>query len=399
MAKQNDYTMTEERKEIIRQYMEQKIYPSYHRIREDMGMSIDLKCMASKKNALNKMLAEGYNFKIEGRGKGQHYVFKNMKDETEPRVDKRGKNGEFIEDIKGMLIYSILESDKDNKGVVILTPNALMKKCNMFNQNFINAYRDIFIASQIVSKPLEQVEDYKRIARGMMLNNTKTGLVNLLSEAKVSYSYVMCVYAGEEIEEELIKVEDNSVTIKKSYGNYESRQATDEEIRIILDIHQEIFKELNEIIMQSHSGTKIIKRIVDIQGVYWDIFKKKFKKKLNQRMPYIKSAYNGFKIIYASNLIDELYHLEDKKVIASRLNDNILEKLSKNADARHKKALHTGFGETNELHMLRKSNTYVEEFDYLASIFNDEEADNIINEDSIKKQIEENNRRKLREVA
>lgn len=388
--KQDDYSWNKNRIAVLKGYIQQRVYPNYHKIREDMGMSVDPKCMASKKKALNKMLAEMCNFRIEGKGKGQHYIFDSMKDKVECRADNRGKKGEFIDDVKGMLIYSILESDRDNKGVVILTPNVLMRKCNMFNNNFINAYHDIPIASQLVGKTVEQMQDYKRIARGMMLTNTKTGLNSLMKDAKVNYSYIMCVYAGEEVDEELIETGDNSVIIKKSYGNYENRQATDEEVRIILDIHQEIFKELNESIKERKSTVKTIKGIADVQGVYWEIFKSKFKKKLKQRAPHIKSAYNGFKIIYASNLIDELYCLEEKEVIASRLNDNILEKLSTNADTRHKKALKIGFGKTNELHMLRKSDTYVEDFDYLASIFNDEEAENIINENSIKKLKEEN---------
>lgn len=385
--KQNDYNWNEDRIAVADGYIKQGFFPNYHKIREDMGMSSDKKKRGQV--ALNKMLAEKYNFRIEGSRRNERYILEGKKEKMKSYDITKGKaNKTNYHDEMKLVILNLIKNNYDAKGCydMQITSNQTFLGCNMVNENYLIASKEIPCTSNILDVPTDNLYNFFKTVRSTFRRGFERALDSLQGERLLFWEFTYFV------RKKVVQYNINCLgeTVEGDFY-YEDREATKEEIKVILKIEKEVLNEMG------------YEEIGLVQGANWNKFKDKVSKRHKEYKTNIEYSYRAYSITVNDDFIET--KLENTKEAREMLNDKLMFTQIRNAKSRYNKSK-PAFGKTFNI---QGDSSYVPIYSMLVSTMIDEDADSIITKEKIEeykklyaeqqKKLREENKKKLREVA
>lgn len=332
---------------------------------------------------------------------GHKFIIEEVYDKPLIKQDLRslGNNAAFYIDEVEHLILDLLGQER-NRGKLFLSRNRLLKELKMINENY-SYYRNHKInLSKFMNIDIEEINDFYESSNSTFKSNLETALNRLKKQSLVHWGYALTVcYIDTKVEltttGEIKAVKRHTTNSKgekvvtydtvKPVQQLAYRKATEEEIRIILEIEREALKDFgcNEISDIFRQG-----KIED----FYNVVKEKVFEQTN-----IIFYYNSYEIIFNDKHIQE--RLEEIQLLdherhfkQEMLNASVMDKLIDNAKLRHEKAMDkyllNGFDDEENLHkkvLARSNKNYIGNTDILTEklinkdTIDDNEIDDIIN--------------------
>lgn len=232
--------------------------------------------------------------------KGHRFIITDIYDiEVEPMKDGRGGSHDPLTHIENIekLIVDILAQDNSN-GKLFLSKSQLFKELEMVNENYSACKGRIPKLSKFMEIDEWNVQEWYDSTNGLLERSLHRALKNLESQSLVSWSRVITVCPVKIIGEPVIRRE----TVTNSYGEkihkyvpyaatsmQPHREATDDEVRRILEVERDAMMELNcknkQEVIRSGSWHKFENKVDDIllntEGIafYYKSYKVIFNKK------------------------------------------------------------------------------------------------------------------------
>lgn len=279
--------------------------------------------------------------------KGHKFIIEEIYDVPKNKQDLRfhGNNtSPYIDDIE-KLILDLLAQDNNN-GQLFLSRSKLLKELKMINENYTYFKSRKPTLSKFMNIHIEEIKDFYESSYNTFKSNLETALNRLQRQALIYWNYALTVcyvnthiqttstgyvkatktkYINNRGEEELVF---NTV---KPTQNVKYRKATENEIRIILEVEREMLKQY-----KCNDKSEVYKK-GRIQDFYDDVNNIIFDK------TNIVYYYNSYEILYNDKHIEE--KLEELKlqegmkfVTQNYLNKGVIEKITTNAEKRHNDA-------------------------------------------------------------
>lgn len=278
---------------------------------------------------------------------GNKFIINEIYDKPKPKNDLRSEGNNvsiYMEDIEN-LILDLLGQER-NKGKLFLSRNMLLKELKMINENY-TYYRNRKIdLSKFMNIHIEEINDFYESSNSTFKSNLETALNRLQRQSLIYWSYALTVCY---IDTSAPTTETGRIkAVKRTYTNdkgetvttYDTvkpvqelayRKATDEEIRIIIEIEKDLLEEY-----KCKNKSDLYK-----QGKLEEYYNR-VKEILFDRTNII-FYYNSFEILFNDRHIQErleeiqLEELE-KWQRQNYLNFHVINKLNENAGTRHEKA-------------------------------------------------------------
>lgn len=292
------------------------------------------KCVANSRVSQMKELARFVHFEKIGHSIIIHEIY----DTPKAKVDNRGKsknsrnnNEIYHEHIENIMLY-VLNNAKDYK-VQCSVPDAL-RLVNMVNDNYKLIRSNIPVASDLINMDSKFIYNFYDKTHKRLKTTFERSLKKMRSRALIDFQEVTMICKN--VPDEELCVNDLGEVIlnkKRLKHKKEYRIATAAERRLILEVEDEILKEL---------GHK------DKQSVYvygqWNKFKKEVENELNLR-GNIAYYFDAYDIVInkkgISRAITESESLNNKSI----LNDKVIKNLNKSFEkASDKHDAKCGFG-------------------------------------------------------
>lgn len=309
------YDITDERIKIIADYIDFNKIVTYKQICNDFMWEIDSKGREMKK-AQFKTLDMMCSYEKIGKGKGLKYRFIKLHDEIKERGDKRLK-GIYTDNIDIALIYYIY-SNMSN-GIYDISKISALELAGLVNGNFKECKRNMTLTSMSLGVPIEIVSHFIEKEYRKSIDVFERSLSRLKKNRIIDYSDRWFI----------VEKNSNEFIFHNEEYKYstQSRIATDDEVKMILDINSEIllelgYKDMKEVYLRGKSKyvsdklNKRLKECIGIEYIYkgYHIVASKIgmKRKINEyEANYNKSELNN-KIIQEHMTS---YELEQEKVI------------------------------------------------------------------------------------
>jgi hypothetical protein len=305
---------------------------------------------------------QGYAFKI-----GEVYKI------PKGKLTKRYGFINYIEE----LIVDLLVQDKNN-GIVFLSKNKLFKELEMININYSYGRYNIPKLSQLINVHEDNIQEFYTLSSSTLVRNVETALNRLKNKSLVYWQPTKTVcfintnvptneagnakakenYLGKNEYDEDIYVYDVDYKVKQVH-----REATEEEVKLIIHTEHEVMQEM---------GYKDKREIV-IRNK-WDRFMTKVKKILFDKMN-ILFYYESYKIIcnedHILSIWNDLKELQlesqDRKIKQNMLNDSIVNKLNENGRQRNKQAKKEEYKDI-QMKKRRRDDQYIIDNDTLVNV-------------------------------
>lgn len=247
---------------------------------------------------------------------GNKFIIKEIYNVPKVKVDNRinnkgGNNMKYCDDIETLILY-ILKESKDNE--INLSTNQLLYTLNMINKNYQIGRSRIPRLSELIEVPEDIIYDFYDYTSVELKKKLEQNLNRLKRQCLIFWQKSIKVQVTN------IHIEYNimgqPILDEKGYviqhKKAEHREATKEEIEILLHIEREILKEL---------GYKD-KQQLFLYGNF-NTFKSRIKQRIKDYKLNIDYYYHSYKIIYNRDHVIE--ELEDREKASNNLNNNIVE--------------------------------------------------------------------------
>jgi hypothetical protein len=242
----------------------------------------------------------------------------------------------------------MLLAQPDNNGRVCLSSNVILQELSMINSNYAFCKNNAPALSSFINIPLFNVYDFYNHTHSTIKSALETALNQLQKQSLIFWNKIITVC-----------VEDDK---GKNY-----RDATKDEIKLILKIERDVMDELD-----IDNKQELIMR-----GI-WDIFADQVTNILH-RESNILYYYNSYNIINNKEHILKALKKMESKALKKELNEKIQIKLEANTINRQKKAYSfTIKPVTNILEKMKP--TYVTQNKQLIDTLIDSNSPNIIND-------------------
>jgi hypothetical protein len=258
----------------------------------------------------------------------------------------KGNNAAPYIDTIEELILNLLAQDKNN-GQLFLSRGRLLKELKMINENYTYYKNRKPALSKFTNIRIEEIDDFYISSNTTFKSNLETALNRLQRQSLIFWRYALTVcyvstyiettttghvkatkinYTNEDGEE---VVEFNTVHPSQ---HVKYREATEDEIKIILEIEREILKRYD-----CNDKAEVFKRGL-VQSFYKDVNEILFDK------TNIVYYYNSYEILFNNEHVQE--KLDELRLNSSLkeqneklLNVGVMERLTSKAKSRHEKAI------------------------------------------------------------
>jgi hypothetical protein len=307
---------------------------------------------------------------------GHKYIIEEIFESLKEKKDLRsqGNNASaYIDEIEE-LILNLLGQDY-NHGQLFLSKSKLLKELKMINDNYTYYRSRKPTLSKFTNIHIEEINDFYESSINTFKSNLETALNRLQKQSLIYWTYALTVcYVSTYIETTAtghIKATKRKYT--NEYGETVTkfntvlpsqtvryRKATEDEIRIIIEIERELLKKYKcKDKSEVYRNGKIQDFYDDVNAILFD--------KTN-----IVYYYNSYEILFNERHIkeklEELKLLDTyKEVTEKTLNNGIIEKLAINAQKRFNKAneeflmnMIDDYYEPSEKIQLRSNDDYIE---------------------------------------
>lgn len=238
---------------------------------------------------------------------GNKFIIDEVYEVKLEKVDNRGTNSIYANDIEKLIIdmCSVLETDEEGLRKIELTTNNLLLALNIINNNYTVGSKNQKRLSQYLEIPIETIKDFYDSTYNKNKKLIESGLNKMQNKCLIKWFNVLNVCTKE----------------------YVNREATNEEIEMITEIEQRVLRKLEK---QSKSD-------VFISGK-WNVFNNEVNRLLAKETDLIYS-YRVYKIITTKSFRKAILEQREKNEIKYNLNNNIIDSAIKSANKRHDKAL------------------------------------------------------------
>lgn len=299
MANKNmDYCITDDKVDIIKNYIANECILTYYEICEDFGWTPDSK--GNTKKAQFKVIDSIAEYEKIGKGKGLKYKFLTIKKHIK-KTD--GRTSIYADNIDATLTYLIYSGMVN--GVYEMSELFGLELAGLVNGNFKSCRNQPQIASKILDVDLDIMNYVINKEHTKLLGVFENSLNRLRKDGVLMYNKVMFIV--EDFEDSNCIDEDGNVM-----WGYKSRVATPEETAKIIDIRNKILIEMKMTMRTAYlTGNlpKINKRVIE-----------ELSNEIN-----IKYFYKGYQIMASrigmKHKIDKYEALENK----TQLNNKVLE--------------------------------------------------------------------------
>ena len=188
--------------------------------------------------------------------KGHKYIITDVYDiEVEPMKDNRGGSHDpltFVDNIE-KLIVDILAQDNSN-GKLFLSKSQLFKELEMVNANYSTCKGTIPKLSKFMEIDQWNIQEWYDSTNGLLERSLHRALKNLESQSLVSWSRVITICPVKIIGEPSIKRESTINSYGETIHRYvpyaatsmqPHREATEEEVRRILEVERDVMLRLD----------------------------------------------------------------------------------------------------------------------------------------------------------
>jgi len=325
---------------------------------------------------------------------GNKFIITKILDEIKEKVDMRtqGKsanNNIFADDFRTLMIFLM---NNEPSGCFELPKNLLGKSLSLLNQNYLDARDKVNKLSEITGVHQEQIYEFYDNNSKKITETIERNLNRCRREALLMHERIMCVHS---IEVSIQTNELNKPMIDENgkvvyHTETISREATEEERKMILRFEKEVMKELN------------VSDLKDafLKGKYWEL-RKRVSKKLVENLTGIQYYYEAYRITWDKDIVEEEYNkLKDKSTendLLTNLNNNMMKSIMRSTKARNTKATNVDILEVNPYKLkeieLRTLENYIKDQETLTKVLIDKNAKSLKSE--LKKDV---NLTKFREV-
>lgn len=300
---------------------------------------------------------------------GNKFIITSILDEVKEKVDMRtqGKsanNNVFADDFRTLMIFLM---NNEPSGCFELPKNLLGKTLSLLNQNYLDARDKVNKLSEITGVHQQQIYEFYDNNSKKITETIERNLNRCRREALLMHERIMCVHSYEvKIQvNELNKpmIDENGKVIYKT--EVVSREATEEEKKMILRFEREAMRELN------------VSDLKDafLRGKYWEL-RKIVSKKLVENLTGIQYYYEAYRITWDSDLVKEEYDkLKNKSTendLLTNLNNNMMKSIMKSTKARNTKAINTNIEDINQYKLkeieLRTVENYIQDQEKLTKV-------------------------------
>lgn len=258
---------------------------------------------------------------------GHKFIVEEIYDMTLDKIDGRGINGKYSDDIQNLMISLMHQSDKEE---LFLSSNVLLKKLNMINKNYALARRNVPKLSELIEVDEDIIYDFYNTTNNSLVTALETALKRLRSRRLIIWEKVIGVakvtHSTNEYGEVQINIEDNTKDKASIDTSLEYRVATFEEKQIILEIEKNVLREMGYKDTQS----------VFLNGL-WRTYKRRVTKRVRQQLN-IKYHFDAYAITFVSDNIEEEYNnMKDNTYYSSynNINKNVYNSIKDNAITKH----------------------------------------------------------------
>lgn len=313
----------------------------------------EIKAGSSKKAQLKEW--ERY---IKYHKDGNKFIVDEIYDVPKEKEDNRslGLNSIYSKDLQPLILD--LLSQAENKGMVCLSCNMLLKELQMVNRNYSLGRNNIPELSKILKVDENIIYDFYNYTHTNLKNVLESSLNSLRKQSLLSWSkqVTVCIEEAKIITNELGQPKVSKGSIQYSLQK-EYRLADDEEVQLILEVERNTLDGMN-----CESMGDIVKRgqWEDFRSIVNSILKDKGN---------ILFYYDSYKIISNPDMILKKLGRFDKTEKRDSINDIIFNQISKTIENKHDNScekvaeVELGWNDTSlkERHILRSKPNYVDE--------------------------------------
>lgn len=276
---------------------------------------------------------------------GHKFYIEEVYDKPKEKIENRGKSS-IYGNLVQLLIADLLAQCK---GHVSISRTKLMVTIGMVNCNYGECRELIQKLSKYTEIDEKVIYDFYNTSTSSLKSVIETALNNLMDKRVIMYK-------------KIIKVSERN--------SYNTREATDEELDIIMTIEKDVLEELG---YEKMSSVRVSKD--------WNKFKKKTKKLIHEEtnIDFYFTAYDiviNYKYILdeRNELIDLLLEQVKRQESKGKLNQLVSSQLIMNAQNRHE----NGFTSGKKLSKTRLSKNYVSNIKELTDLLIDKNTISII---------------------
>lgn len=227
MKTRADYNITDERIDIIRNYIENNYLVTYAEICEDFGWERDTKGGDIKK-AQFKVIDAIAEYEKVGKNKGMKYKFLKLKDSIRK---EDGRVSIYADNIDVVLMYLLSERMVD--GIFDISELSALELAGLVNSNYRSCKREPYIASKILNVDADIMDYVLNREHTKLLSIFESGLNRLSRDGMIMYRKV--IFIVEKVaEKDSIDEKGEKIWFDRT------RVATDRESIAILDTRNKI---------------------------------------------------------------------------------------------------------------------------------------------------------------
>jgi hypothetical protein len=324
----------------INNISEGQVFKNYKELCVALG---EIPKTSNSKNAQMKEWERYFYFTKQGH----KIIIEEVYDLPKEKQDLRSQGNNaapYIDDIEE-LILNLLIQDK-NKGQLFLSRGILLKELKMINENYTYYKNRKPALSKFTNIHVDEINDFYTSSNTTFKSNLETALNRLQKQSLIFWRYALTVcYVNTHVQTtttghvKATKIkyinEDGEEVVKFNTAHpsqqVKYREATEDEIKIIIEIEREMLKQYS-----CKDKAEIFKRGL-IQDFYKDVNDILFDK------TNIIYYYNSYEILFNDEHVQERltelklnYSLKNQT--ENNLNVGVMERLSSKAKSRHEKA-------------------------------------------------------------
>lgn len=288
------------------------------------------------------------NSLCEYHKEGRKIIIDKVFDKPKVIEDKR-KTVDYIQDIEYQLIRMLMEEDEEYNGTSIKTTYYLLRKFGMINNCFKYGSERLDKSATYLNMPIEVVEELFNSTKSANTRTIESVFKNLEKKKLIKWTNGYSITLQKELDaNEIVNVEYNVVKETDKYGDEyikptrtivtsdsdnidtETREASDEEIKVILSAEKKTFKHFGV-----ESMSDIFRKGVSMKEYYTVV-----NTYIRKEIPTFVNYWRSYKIIYImSNLVEyaDKNNIGNPERLFNKVNKSVQDKIVENAKKRAKK--------------------------------------------------------------
>lgn len=293
---------------------------------------------------------------------GHSFIIEDVYDK--PKGKQTGKFG-FITNIEELILDLLVQDE--NKGKVFLSKHRLFRELHMINDNYSYGRYHLLKLSQLINIEELDIREFYDLSRNTFVRSVENALNKLKDKSLVFWNHVrtVCVVNPrisvndtgtakvKQVHEGKDKFDEDIFNYEINYHvNQTHREATEDEVRFIIQTERDIMLEMNCTNKQEL-----------VRFGKWDLFMSKVKDILLDKLN-ILFYYDSYKIIcYEDHIFSVWEELKDLELVEQeraskrlQLNSSIKTKLLENGLKRYKKSVNEKQNDNDKEYVLRRSN-------------------------------------------